>query len=110
MPHLYIHGISWDYCKWFYILILKFCTDKHFSNFQTFDIPFLYHNIGSVQDTKDEEKQQGLPVGMLNDRDKVNKPGSQHGPLAIEKHVTGAVNLMKVFNTFPGRKLRWNRE
>jgi len=27
----------------------------------------------------DEEKRLGIPVGMLNDRDKVNKPGSQHG-------------------------------
>merc|ERR1719453_557357 len=27
----------------------------------------------------DEEKRLGLPVGILNDRDKVNRPGSQHG-------------------------------
>merc|ERR1719362_2518755 len=27
----------------------------------------------------DEEKSRGLPVGMLNDRYKVNRPGSQHG-------------------------------
>jgi len=27
----------------------------------------------------DEEKARGLPVGMLNDRDRVNRPGSQHG-------------------------------
>jgi len=27
----------------------------------------------------DEEKSRGLPVGMLNDRDKINRPGSQHG-------------------------------
>jgi cAMP-specific phosphodiesterase 4 len=27
----------------------------------------------------DEEKRLGLPVGMLNDREKVNRPGSQHG-------------------------------
>eukprot|EP00443_Scrippsiella_acuminata_P107591 CAMPEP_0115582794 /NCGR_PEP_ID=MMETSP0272-20121206/5845_1 /TAXON_ID=71861 /ORGANISM="Scrippsiella trochoidea, Strain CCMP3099" /LENGTH=785 /DNA_ID=CAMNT_0003017795 /DNA_START=445 /DNA_END=2802 /DNA_ORIENTATION=- len=27
----------------------------------------------------DEEKRLGLPVGMLNDRDKVNRPSSQHG-------------------------------
>mmetsp|Transcript_39876 Transcript_39876/g.105780 ORF Transcript_39876/g.105780 Transcript_39876/m.105780 type:complete len:853 (-) Transcript_39876:108-2666(-) len=27
----------------------------------------------------DEEKRLGMPVGMLNDRDRVNKPGSQHG-------------------------------
>jgi hypothetical protein len=27
----------------------------------------------------DEEARLGIPVGMLNDRSKVNKPGSQHG-------------------------------
>jgi hypothetical protein len=27
----------------------------------------------------DEEKKLGIPVGMLNDRDVVNRPGSQHG-------------------------------
>lgn len=27
----------------------------------------------------DEEKSLGLPVGMLNDREKINRPGSQHG-------------------------------
>lgn len=27
----------------------------------------------------DEQKRLGIPVGMLNDRDKVNRPGSQHG-------------------------------
>merc|ERR1712217_131200 len=27
----------------------------------------------------DDEKEMGIPVGMLNDRDKVNKPSSQHG-------------------------------
>jgi hypothetical protein len=27
----------------------------------------------------DEEKRLQIPVGMLNDRDKVNRPGSQHG-------------------------------
>lgn len=27
----------------------------------------------------DEEKRLGVPVGMLNDRDVVNIPGSQHG-------------------------------
>jgi len=30
-------------------------------------------------DQGDEEKRLGIPVGMLNDRQKVNKPGSQHG-------------------------------
>lgn len=27
----------------------------------------------------DEEKQLGMPIGMLNDRDTVDRPGSQHG-------------------------------
>merc|ERR1719401_2266712 len=43
----------------------------------------------------DVEKELGLPVGMLNDRDKVSRPGSQHGfinflvaPLAL-----GAVRI-----------------
>jgi cAMP-specific phosphodiesterase 4 len=27
----------------------------------------------------DEEKRLGIPVGMLNDRDKISRPGSQHG-------------------------------
>mmetsp|Transcript_91606 Transcript_91606/g.142943 ORF Transcript_91606/g.142943 Transcript_91606/m.142943 type:complete len:977 (+) Transcript_91606:52-2982(+) len=30
-------------------------------------------------DQGDEEKELGLPVGMLNDRDKINRPHSQHG-------------------------------
>lgn len=30
-------------------------------------------------DQGDEEKKLGIPVGMLNDRDKINRPGSQHG-------------------------------
>merc|ERR1712178_632059 len=30
-------------------------------------------------DQGDEEKRLGITVGMLNDRDKVNRPGSQHG-------------------------------
>merc|ERR1712039_962892 len=27
----------------------------------------------------DEEKRLALPVGLLNDRNKINRPGSQHG-------------------------------
>mmetsp|Transcript_84800 Transcript_84800/g.193380 ORF Transcript_84800/g.193380 Transcript_84800/m.193380 type:complete len:104 (-) Transcript_84800:8-319(-) len=27
----------------------------------------------------DEEKQRGIPVGMLNDREKINRPNSQIG-------------------------------
>eukprot|EP00930_Biecheleria_cincta_P027405 TRINITY_DN1925_c0_g1_i1.p1 TRINITY_DN1925_c0_g1~~TRINITY_DN1925_c0_g1_i1.p1 ORF type:complete len:1014 (+),score=171.36 TRINITY_DN1925_c0_g1_i1:36-3077(+) len=30
-------------------------------------------------DQGDEEKELGIPVGMLNDRTKINRPGSQHG-------------------------------
>lgn len=33
----------------------------------------------SFFDQGDEEKLLGIPVGMLNDRDKINRPGSQHG-------------------------------
>jgi len=35
--------------------------------------------IDEFFDQGDEERRLGLPVGMLNDREKVNKPGSQHG-------------------------------
>lgn len=47
----------------------------------------------------DEEKQQGLPVGMLNDRDKVNKPGSQHGFITflVSPLVVQSVNLFPDF-------------
>ena len=87
ITYIHIYVYKWD---WIVIFFLKFCTDKHFSDFQTFDIPFLCREIGSFcADTEDEEKQQGLPVGMLNDRDKVNKPGSQHGPLAIKSTSPG---------------------
>eukprot|EP00931_Biecheleriopsis_adriatica_P048556 TRINITY_DN28063_c0_g1_i1.p1 TRINITY_DN28063_c0_g1~~TRINITY_DN28063_c0_g1_i1.p1 ORF type:complete len:813 (+),score=168.30 TRINITY_DN28063_c0_g1_i1:185-2623(+) len=58
----------------------------------------------------DEEKELGLPVGMLNDRAVVNRPGSQHGfinflvaplvgptvdlfPCLTEMHVQMAVNI-----------------
>lgn len=58
----------------------------------------------------DEEKQLGLPVGMMNDRNKVNRPGSQHGfinflvaplvthtvtlfPRLLELHVQMASNM-----------------
>merc|ERR1712232_300257 len=30
-------------------------------------------------DQGDDEKRLGLPIGMLNDRNKINRPGSQHG-------------------------------
>jgi len=43
----------------------------------------------------DEEKRLGLPVGMLNDREKVNRPGSQHGFInfLVAPLVTGTVKL-----------------
>lgn len=51
-------------------------------------------------DQGDEEKRLGIPVGMLNNRDSVNRPGSQHGfitflvaPLAF-----GVVNLLPQLN------------
>jgi len=43
----------------------------------------------------DEEKRLGLPVGMMNDRDKVNRPGSQHGFInfLVAPLVTNTVKL-----------------
>merc|ERR1711862_941153 len=43
----------------------------------------------------DEEKKLGIPVGMLNDRDKVNRPGSQHGFInfLVAPLVTNTVRL-----------------
>jgi len=43
----------------------------------------------------DEEKRLSLPVGMLNDRDKVNRPGSQHGFInfLVAPLVTNTVRL-----------------
>jgi len=43
----------------------------------------------------DEEKRLGIPVGMLNDRDKINKPGSQHGFInfLVAPLVFGAVKI-----------------
>ncbi|CAK8989755.1 unnamed protein product, partial [Durusdinium trenchii] len=47
----------------------------------------------------DEEKQQGLPVGMLNDREKVNKADSQHGFITflVSPLVVPAINLFPQF-------------
>merc|ERR1712232_640125 len=41
--------------------------------------PWAYRVLDEFFLQGDEEKRLGLPVGMLNDRDKVNRPGSQHG-------------------------------
>lgn len=45
----------------------------------------------------DEEKRRGLPVGMLNDRDKVNRPGCQHGFInfLVTPLVTGVVKVFQ---------------
>mmetsp|Transcript_76954 Transcript_76954/g.220401 ORF Transcript_76954/g.220401 Transcript_76954/m.220401 type:complete len:1104 (+) Transcript_76954:52-3363(+) len=46
-------------------------------------------------DQGDEEKRLGIPVGFLNDREKVNKPGSQHGFInfMVAPLVTSTVRL-----------------
>merc|ERR1739848_268015 len=46
----------------------------------------------------DEEKHLGIPVGMLNDRDKINRPGSQHGFInfLVAPLVYGAVRLFPI--------------
>jgi cAMP-specific phosphodiesterase 4 len=47
----------------------------------------------------DKEKSLGLPVGMLNDRDKVNRPGSQHGfiTLVVAPCLVSTVKVFRVF-------------
>jgi len=51
-------------------------------------------------DQGDEEKRLGIPVGMLNDRDKVNRPGSQHGFInfLVAPLVFGAVKLFPMLH------------
>jgi len=46
----------------------------------------------------DTEKELGLPVGMLNDRDKINRPGSQHGFI----HFMVAPLVLNTVKIFPG--------
>merc|ERR1712072_1530369 len=41
--------------------------------------PWAWRVLDEFFNQGDEEKTLGIPVGMLNDRDKVNRPGSQHG-------------------------------
>jgi len=43
----------------------------------------------------DEEKRLGIPVGMLNDRDKVNRQGAEHGFIVflVSPLVTSAVGV-----------------
>lgn len=53
-------------------------------------------------DQGDEERRLGLPVGMLNDRQKVNKPGSQHGFInfLVAPLVLSTVRLFPVLHCF----------
>jgi len=48
----------------------------------------------------DQEKKMGIPVGMLNDRDKINRPGSQHSFIIflVSPLVTVAVKLFHPFH------------
>ncbi|CAK9053251.1 5'-cyclic phosphodiesterase pde-4 [Durusdinium trenchii] len=45
----------------------------------------------------DEEKSLGIPVGMLNDREKVNRPGSQHGFINFLVAPFVAASVVRVF-------------
>lgn len=47
----------------------------------------------------EEEKALGLPVGMLNDRSKINRPGSQHGFInfLVAPLMLSAASLFPVF-------------
>merc|ERR1712232_1238472 len=49
----------------------------------------------------DEEKSLGIPVGMLNDREKINRPGSQHGFInfMVAPFVFEAVRIFQPFDT-----------
>merc|ERR1712050_325898 len=58
-------------------------------------------------DQGDEEKQLGIPVGMLNDRDKVNRPGSQHGFInfLVAPLVTGSVRVFPALQPLANQML-----
>merc|ERR1712039_700228 len=47
------------------------------------------------------EKRLGLTVGMLNDRDKVNRPGSQHGFInfLVAPLVSGTIRLFPMLQS-----------
>merc|ERR1712107_930162 len=45
----------------------------------------------------DAEKKLGIPVGMLNDRDKINRPGAEHGFIVF----LVSPLVMAVTNVFP---------
>eukprot|EP00929_Paragymnodinium_shiwhaense_P044510 TRINITY_DN22823_c0_g1_i1.p1 TRINITY_DN22823_c0_g1~~TRINITY_DN22823_c0_g1_i1.p1 ORF type:complete len:872 (-),score=174.07 TRINITY_DN22823_c0_g1_i1:101-2716(-) len=53
----------------------------------------------------DEEKKLGMPVGMLNDREKVNVPGSQHGfvNFLVAPLVVAAVQLLPMMHPLADR-------
>jgi hypothetical protein len=59
-------------------------------------------------DQGDEEKKLGLPVGMLNDRDKINRPGSQHGFInfLVAPLVCSTVKLFPCLHELTRRWLR----
>jgi len=52
--------------------------------------------VAEFFDQGDEEKQLGIPVGMLNDRDKTSLPGSQHGFInfLVAPLVFGTIKLL----------------
>jgi len=68
----------------------------------------------------DSEKELGLPVGMLNDRDKVSRPGSQHGFInfLVAPLITSSVRLfpmlwplaMQMANNLDGWRLIWEKQ
>merc|ERR1719215_1066254 len=49
----------------------------------------------------DEEKQLGIPVGMLNDREKVNRSGAEHGFInfLLAPLVSSVVRVFPMLNT-----------
>merc|ERR1719409_2529779 len=51
-------------------------------------------------DQGDDEKRLGLPIGMLNDRDKINRPGSQHGFInfLVAPLVFGTVKIFRTLH------------
>merc|ERR1712139_396064 len=53
----------------------------------------------------DEEKKLGLPIGILNDREKVNRPGSQHGFInfLVAPLVTATVNIFPILYELHGQ-------
>merc|ERR1712107_126479 len=48
----------------------------------------------------DEEKRLGLPIGMLNDREKISRAGSEHGFIVflVAPLVTNAVSVFPMLH------------